>query len=229
VGCAGTPDAFVAKLTPDGAALVYATRLGGSDCDVGQGIALDVAGHAYVTGLTLSDDFPAVNAIQTTSGGSFDAFVAKLDPSGATLVYSTYLGGSGGETGYSIAVDADGAVWVAGGTDSRDFPLAAPLQRRMGGLRDAFVAKLSETPGPDTVSILKAVFAARRSRLSIVATSTAAPAAQLTVTVPGCVSEAPMRFSDGRYRFMTNACSGLDGKTATVQSSFGGMATATIR
>jgi hypothetical protein len=229
VGCAGTPDAFVAKLTPDGAALVYATRLGGSDCDVGQGIALDVAGHAYVTGLTLSDDFPAVNAIQTSSAGSFDAFVAKLDPSGATLVYSTYLGGSGGETGYSIAVDADGAVWVAGGTDSRDFPLAAPLQRRMGGLRDAFVAKLSETPGPDTVSILKAVFAARRSRLSIVATSTAAPAAQLTVTVPGCVSEAPMRFSDGRYRFMTNACSGLDGKTATVQSSFGGMATATIR
>jgi hypothetical protein len=142
-----TGGAFVAKLIADGSALVYSTYLGGSYFDYGYGIAVDTAGNAYVTGNTGSPDFPTVNALQPTLGGSgaLNAFVAKLSADGSALVYSTYLGGSGTDSGNGIAVDAAGNAYVAGQTSSSDFPTANPLQptlRSVSGY-DAFLAELS--------------------------------------------------------------------------------------
>src|ERR1022692_2585480 len=142
----GNGDAFVAKLNPTGSALVYSTYLGGSEWDRGNGIAVDGSGNAYVTGFTASTDFPAMNPIQPVNGGGDDAFVAKLNPTGSALVYSTYLGGSGNDTGSGIAVDNSGNAYVAGYTSSTNFPTMSPLQLAYGGGdSDAFVAKLNPT------------------------------------------------------------------------------------
>jgi hypothetical protein len=121
----GNYDAFVAKLNPSGSALVYSTYLGGSGDDFARGIAVDSAGNAYLDGRTTSTNFPTMNPLQATNGGSADAFVAKLNPAGSALVYSTYLGGSGYENDQGhggIAVDSAGSVYVTGDTDSSNFP-----------------------------------------------------------------------------------------------------------
>jgi uncharacterized repeat protein (TIGR01451 family) len=149
----GFGDAFVAKLNDSGSALLYSTYLGGSGKDYSYGIAVS-DGNAYVTGQTESADFPTtLGAFDTTCGtdgecnnntGFYsygDAFVAKLNDSGSALLYSTYLGGSGVDKGYSIAVDAGGGIYVTGDTDSADFPAYGSLQFYAGG-SDAFVTKL---------------------------------------------------------------------------------------
>jgi len=141
---AGDSDAFVARLTADGATLVYSTYLGGSRGDQGSGIAVDGAGQAAVTGITRSTDFPTQNAFQPAFGGFFDAFVAKLAADGTTLVYSTFLGGSSGDLGSGIAVDGAGQAAVTGTTDSTDFPTANAFQPAFGGgFTDAFVTMLT--------------------------------------------------------------------------------------
>jgi hypothetical protein len=142
-------DAFVSKLSPDGSALVYSTYLNGSRFEVGRSIAVDAAGNAYVTGFTGSPDFPSVDPLQKNfGGGKYDAFVLKLNPSGSAPVYSTYLGGSGDEGGYGIAVDSAGNAYVTGYTDSPDFPTRKPLRngapKDSGGYRDAFITKISD-------------------------------------------------------------------------------------
>jgi len=140
----GGYDAFVAKLNAAGSALVYSTYLGGSDADRGYGIAVDSSGNAYITGQTSSTNFPTVGPLQATNSGNYDAFVAKLNAAGSALVYSTYLGGSGYDYGYGIAVDSSGNAHVAGQTWSTDFPTASPLQASFGGgIEDGFVAKLN--------------------------------------------------------------------------------------
>ncbi|MBI3248639.1 MAG: SBBP repeat-containing protein [Deltaproteobacteria bacterium] len=139
----GAWDGFVVKLSADGATLLYSTYLGGDDFDDGQGIAVDTAGNAYVTGETGSSDFPTVNPWQPASGGLGDAFVAKLSADGAILLYSTYLGGDDFDDGIGIAVDTADNAYVTGGTDSSDFPTVNPWQPASGGLGDAFAAKLS--------------------------------------------------------------------------------------
>ncbi len=145
---AGGGDAFVAKLNPAGSALVYSTYLGGSGQDQGSGIAVDASGNAHVTGLTYSTDFPTANPIQAANGGSFVAFVAKLNAAGSALVYSTYLGGSLGDDGSAIAVDTSGNAYVTGLTYSTNFPTANPFQAANGGGGDAFVVKITDTsPG----------------------------------------------------------------------------------
>jgi hypothetical protein len=139
----GLFDAFVAKLNPSGNQLVYSTYLGGSGEDRGFRIAADAAGNAYVTGDTNSTDFPTANASQKSDGGGVDAFVAKLNPSGSQLVYSTYVGGSGIDCGTAVAVDSAGSAFVTGFTSSLDFPTANPLQQSYGGgAFDAFIAVL---------------------------------------------------------------------------------------
>ncbi|MBI3734396.1 MAG: lamin tail domain-containing protein, partial [Chloroflexi bacterium] len=111
------------KLNPDGSTLVYSTFLGGSSNDSGTGIAVDASGAAYVTGGTLSSDFPTTpGAFDTGFNGGYDAFVTKLNPDGSALVYSTFLGGGGDEGSRGIAVDASGAAYVTGYTGSSDFP-----------------------------------------------------------------------------------------------------------
>jgi hypothetical protein len=139
----GVSDAFVAKLDGSGGSLVYATYLGGEGDDSGVGgIAVDATGAAYVAGRTSSIRFPTVNPIQTYFGLGDDAFVAKLDPSGAALAYSTYLGGEYEDVAVAIAVDAAGAAYVAGHTKSATFPPARPGARH-GEESDAFVLKLA--------------------------------------------------------------------------------------
>jgi hypothetical protein len=138
-------DAFVAKLNAAGTALVYATYLGGSLGGYGSAIAVDAAGNAYVTGGTASTDFPlAGSPLQSSPPSGGGAFVAKLNAAGSALAYSTYLGGSGGEEATGIAVDALGNAYLTGSTGSTDFPLAgSPVQSRLRGGSDAFVAKLN--------------------------------------------------------------------------------------
>jgi hypothetical protein len=138
-------DAFVAKLNPAGSGLVYSTYIGGSGDDRGSGIAVDGSGNAYVTGSTGSTDFPTMNPLQPTNGGSNDAFVAKLNSTGSALIYSTYLGGSAADGGGGIAADGSGNAYVTGSTVSTDFPTMSPLQPTNGGGNDAFVAKLNPT------------------------------------------------------------------------------------
>jgi hypothetical protein len=124
----GGGDAFFAKLSADGARLIFSTYFGGSGADYAWGIALDVVGNIYVTGETHSTDFPTINPFQAKYGGAGNAFVAKLDPLGTGVIYSTYLGGSGGDFGGAIAVDAVGHTYIAGITDSIDFPTKNPVQ-----------------------------------------------------------------------------------------------------
>jgi hypothetical protein len=142
----GGEDAFVTKLAPSGSALSYSTYLGGSDFDEGHGIAVDSSRAAYVTGRTASTNFPAKNAFQPKkAGGNTDAFVTKLAPSGSALSYSTYLGGSGEESGNGIAVDSSRVAYVTGGTNSTNFPTKNAFQASFGGVFDAFVTKLARS------------------------------------------------------------------------------------
>jgi hypothetical protein len=140
----GTSDAFVTVINPTGTAYIYSTYLGGSGADAGDGIAVDSTG-AYVVGTTESTDFPTQSAFQSTYGGDTDAFVTKLNPAGSTLLYSTYLGGTGFEAGAAIAVDGTNNAYVTGQTSSSDFPTASPTQSANGGNNDAFVSELSSS------------------------------------------------------------------------------------
>ena len=159
----GTPggdfDAFVTRLDSTGSSLLYSTYLGGSGDDRGFSIARDSGGNVYITGRTLSTNFPTtVGAFDPGCGsdgncnfGFMDAYVAKLNPAlsgAASLVYSTYLGGSRDEEGESIAVDGSGNAYVTGYTDSTDFPTANAFQPVCGmgcgsGFVDVFVTKLN--------------------------------------------------------------------------------------
>jgi hypothetical protein len=144
----GFTDAFVFQLNPAGSARVYSTYLGGTDEDAGHGIAVDSSGNAHVTGHTYSADFPTtLAAFQTTYGGNADAFVTKLNPAGsAPLIYSTFLGGSGLEYGRGIAVGSLGNAYVAGQTDSINFPVTVgAFQTTSAGGTHAFVTKLNLT------------------------------------------------------------------------------------
>jgi hypothetical protein len=140
----GYTDAFVAKVNPSGTALVYAGFLGGSSEDAGRGIAVDSSGNAYVTGWTWSSDFPAVVGPDTShNGGYYDAFVAKVNPSGTALVYAGFLGGSGWDGGHGIAVDSSGNAYVTGYNGSSDFPAVVGPDTSYNGGGDAFVAKVN--------------------------------------------------------------------------------------
>jgi len=139
--------AFVTKLNATGSALIYSTFLGGTYLDEGRGIAVDSAGNAYVTGDTYSADFPTANAFQPSLGsvlGNEHAFVTVLNPAGSGLVYSTYLGGKGGDSGYGIAVDASGSAYVTG-VAGPNFPLLNAFQATPGY---TFVTKFNASGSP---------------------------------------------------------------------------------
>jgi hypothetical protein len=141
---AGGLDVFVTKLDRDGDRLIYSTYLGGSGDDQARDIAIDRQGNAYISGTTDSFDFPTKNPIQSSLGGGDDAFVAKLNPQGDDIIYSTYLGGIGGEFGTGIAIDDRGQAYVTGTTTSANFPTTIEaFQSTFQGGQDAYVAKLS--------------------------------------------------------------------------------------
>lgn len=146
----GTSDGFVLWLDPTqsgAAALYYGTYLGGSGDDAGNGIAVEASGRILVTGQTTSTDLVTAGGYLASSSGSSDAFVAVIDTgaSGAgTLVYSTYLGGSGWDAGRGIAAAPDGTVWITGATYSADFPIAgAAYQSAFQGGGDAFITQIN--------------------------------------------------------------------------------------
>jgi len=144
----GDFDAFVTKINAKGGAIVYSTYLGGSLHEECSAIAVDSAGRAYVTGFTESTDFPTKNALQPTNHGgpnnNFDAFVTKINATGTALVYSTYLGGSDGDSGGGIATDSAGNAYLVGTTASTDFPTKNAIQPVYGGGEfDAFVTKIN--------------------------------------------------------------------------------------
>ena len=139
----GSYDAFITKLNPDGDALVYSTYLGGSNYDYGNSITVDRAGNAYITGYTISTNFPTQNPLQASYGGDVDAFITKLNQNGDALVYSTYLGGSDYDQGSGIAVDRAGNAYITGQIGSTNFPTQNPLQAANGGGYDAFITKLN--------------------------------------------------------------------------------------
>ncbi|WP_309495926.1 SBBP repeat-containing protein [Mechercharimyces sp. CAU 1602] len=138
-------DGFVSKLNALGTSLIYSTYLGGSASDDASGIDLDGANNAYVTGTTSSTDFPTTpNAFQPSIAGSDDAYVTKLNVTGSSLVYSTFLGGSESDNGIKIAVDSFGGAWVTGVTRSTNFPLTSnAFQDSLNGEADAFVTQIS--------------------------------------------------------------------------------------
>ncbi|MEW6668788.1 MAG: SBBP repeat-containing protein [Thermodesulfobacteriota bacterium] len=146
----GARDAFVTKLSPAGNSLLYSTYLGGGDEEFAETLAIDSSGNAYVAGRTASSNFPMLNPYQGTYQGGNDCFVAKLGPSGSSLVFSTYLGGSGGDDGTSIGIDGAGNVYVAGLTSSLNFPLRNAIQAGyQGGTYDGFVVKFN--PSANTI------------------------------------------------------------------------------
>lgn len=138
---AGGSDAVICKISPTGGGFIYSTYLGGSGADQAYAIATDGAGNAYVSGVTYSTDFPTVAAFQATPGGGglADAFVAKLDSVGASLLYSTYLGGNSDDFPRGIAATASGQAFVVGSTFSANFPLANAYQNTLKGGQDAFI------------------------------------------------------------------------------------------
>jgi hypothetical protein len=141
----GAFDGFVTRLNATGSALVYSTFLGGSDMEGAGSIALDAAGHAYVAGATPSADFPTTpGAFDTVLDGGYDAFVTKLDATGSLLVFSTFVGGSEGDSFSGIALDASGSVWLSGSTSSADFPATPDALDPSfnGSVTDAIVANL---------------------------------------------------------------------------------------
>ncbi len=143
-------DAYVAKLNPSGTALVYSTYLGGTNAGQEQGIsiAVDPAGNAYVGVQTEATDFPTTpGAFDRTFNGIFDCTIAKLNSSGSSLVYSTYLGGGNSDGGPGVAVDATGQATVTGFTTSVNFPTVNAIQSTPGGNVDAFVTRLSADGG----------------------------------------------------------------------------------
>ena len=144
-------DVFVSKIDPTGQSLLFSTYLGGQRDDVGNSIAIDDTGHAYITGRTTSNDFPVVSPVQgEKNGGVFDGemFVSKLNPDGDVLSYSTYVGGEGDDSGVSIIVDPVGNAYVAGRTTSADFPTTDALQENFGRASDVVIVKIADVGQP---------------------------------------------------------------------------------
>jgi hypothetical protein len=146
----GNYDAFVSKFDAQGANLIYSTYLGGTNYDHAIGLQVDGHGGVYLAGETRSSDFPVRKALQSALAGTMNGFVTKLSPTGSELVFSTYFGGHGFDQVSALAIDRDNAIYIAGSTNSLDFPVTSSAFQTQcdGGVHtgfcvgDAFVAKL---------------------------------------------------------------------------------------
>ena len=144
---------FVTKLNSQGSALIYSTYLGGSARDEGRGLMVDTAGNAYVTGQTASTNFPTTpEAFDSTYNGNLDGLFAKLNASGSSLIYSTYIGDLGNDGGTAIALDNFGSVYITGSTTSNNFPVTTgAFDTSFNGAADAFVLKFTNQPPIATI------------------------------------------------------------------------------
>ena len=144
-------DGFMMKLNPSDGSSIYSTYIPGNLSEYPYDIAADNAGNAYITGLTLSSDYPTTpGAFQTSCGDPTCSFLTKLNPSGSDLVYSTYLGGldfhfSTQDVGYAVRLDQEGNAYVSGYTSAPDFPVVNPIQPTLRGSEDAFLTKFNPT------------------------------------------------------------------------------------
>ena len=142
----GAGDAFVTKFSTAGNSVTYSTYLGGINFDRGFGIGVDASGNAYVTGATVSVDFPTANPVQSahaTGGTTRDAFITKVNSTGTDLTWSTFIGGDGTDVGNAIAVSSAGLAFVAGQTLAPDFPVSNAMQPYLLGSSDAFVVGMT--------------------------------------------------------------------------------------
>jgi hypothetical protein len=140
----GGMDGFVTKLDTNGA-IVFSTYLGGSGSDFATAIAVDGSGNAYIAGSSSSANFPAINALQPSLRGPTNVFIVKLNPSGSSFLFSTYLGAAGNSLATGLALGLDGGIWIAGSAGPL-FPTVNPTQQAFGGGdQDAFVAKLDNS------------------------------------------------------------------------------------
>jgi hypothetical protein len=201
----GSGDVFVTKVGASGS-LVYSSYLGGSDFDTGGANAIDSSGNVYVVGSTWSSDFPVINGLDDTfSGGVTDGFVAKISPTGAALVWSTFLGGSGNDGASGVDLDQSRNVYVTGQTGSADFPVDDDIDPTFGGgLSDGFATKLD----PTGTSILSRPISRSRGRSTRssaappTASSSSSPTRSGCSSPPGPVPPGSVRSSErgGRRR-----------------------------
>lgn len=138
-------DAFVTKINKNGKDLVYSTYLGGAHVDYGTKIVVDKTGAIIVAGTSFSVDFPTKKALQSELAGMLDSIVFKINPSGNSLVFSTYLGGTAQDHLRGLAVDKKGRIWVSGYTYSEDFPTQDPFQAKRRRAPDIYVTQLNKT------------------------------------------------------------------------------------
>ena len=140
----GGDDAFISHLSASGSSLLRSTFLGGLGSDRARAIYLDSSGCAYLCGETDSDAFPTLDALQAGRAGGIDVFVSKFSSSGSTLLYSTYLGGSGNDYGRALKV-INGLACISGYSASSDFPTMSPFQASRAGGDDVFLSIISAT------------------------------------------------------------------------------------
>jgi hypothetical protein len=157
----GTTDAFVAKLNASGSAISYLTFIGGNNGDESaNAITVDAAGDAVIAG-TAGEGTPTVKSIQSFfRGGADDAFVAKLAPGGA-VTFSTYLGGSGDDVALAVSLDAVGAIYITGFTDSTDFIISTPLRSANSGGLDIIIAKIDPNTSPNNPVLIQTVISGK--------------------------------------------------------------------
>uniref|UniRef100_Q01SD1 IPT/TIG domain-containing protein n=1 Tax=Solibacter usitatus (strain Ellin6076) TaxID=234267 RepID=Q01SD1_SOLUE len=143
VSTRGDYDAFITKTNSSGTTAILTTLVGGTlGDDEGHGIAVDSAGNMYLSGVTGADDFPIVVLPTSIAGLGYDAFVTKVDPTGKTYLYAGYIGGSGDDVGFALALDPNNNLWIAGATTSTNFPLSRTgTQRTLAGGIDGFISE----------------------------------------------------------------------------------------
>ncbi|TAL70121.1 MAG: T9SS type A sorting domain-containing protein [Bacteroidetes bacterium] len=142
----GGSDVSVSKLDPIGSSPIYSTFIGGTNSDLVESIAIDATGAAYITGFTNSNNYPTTSgAFDQSFNGNYDVFVTKLNASGSSLIYSTFIGGSSRDDAYCITVDGTGAAYVTGLTSSNNYPTTTGAydESSNGGNSDIFVTKLN--------------------------------------------------------------------------------------
>jgi hypothetical protein len=142
----GSTDCIVFKLDSTGSSLLFSTFIGGSGSDNGRAIVIDSTGNAYITGTTGSGNFPTTSGAfsESHSGGTYDSYILKLDSSGSSVLYSSFVGGSGGDVGLSITIDTNGNAYITGNTFSTDFPITSgAYDTTHNGYHDVFVVKIN--------------------------------------------------------------------------------------